>query len=164
MNITYKYSDYLTRALRGYHHNSLRFWLSNSLGLAVILLEIVAYAFTSNASLLWIALFVLVILGLSYVTAAFWQPAKLSTDPTYRKTFAISVGEDDIRLSSEDVNSEASWDLVKSVWETKAFYYIFLGKKQFWIVPRDRFDNAEEEERFRRIVGKHREIRSGLIR
>ncbi|MFC5404964.1 YcxB family protein [Cohnella soli] len=164
MNISYKYSDYLAKALRGYHYHSMRFWLSNGLGIAIVLLEIIAYLSTSNQSLLWIAFFVLVILGLSYVASVFWQPAKLSTDPTYHKTFTLTVSEDNIRLSSEDVNSETTWDRVQSVWETKAFYYIFLSKKQFWVVPRDRFANAEEQEHFRRIVGERQVIRSGLIR
>lgn len=164
VDITFKYNEYMIKALRGYQHHSLRFWISNAIGLAVVLLEIIAYFITSNTNLLWFGLAVFIILAFSYATAAYFQPKRFASDSRYSKDFTMSVSDDEIRLSSEDVNSEANWSFVKKVWETEQFYYLFLGKRQFWVVPRDRFSDSAHEEQFRQIVSRHQTIRKGLIR
>ncbi|RKP53097.1 YcxB family protein [Cohnella endophytica] len=164
VDITFKYSEYMIKALRGFHYNSLRFWLSNGIGLAVVLLEIVAYSITSNTTLLWIALAVLAILAFSYATALYLQPMRFANDPRYNKLFTLSIGDEDIRLSSEDVSSESNWSQITKVWATKQFYYLFLDKRQFWIVPRDRFADSAQEEQFKQIVSRHQTIRQGLMR
>ncbi|QMV43150.1 YcxB family protein [Cohnella cholangitidis] len=164
IDITYKYNEYMGKAIRGYHHNSLRFWISNVLGLAIVLLEIIMYSQTSNQKLLWIAFFVLLVLGFSYVTSCYLQPAKFMSDARYNKPFTLSVGDEQIRLHSEDLHSDAAWSTVTKVWATDKFYYLFLDKRQFWIIPRDRFADQAQEEQFKQIASRHRKINRGLIR
>jgi hypothetical protein len=152
------------KAIRGYHYNSLRFWISNGLGLAIVLLEIIMYSQTSNPKLLWIAFFVLLVLAFSYVTSCYLQPAKFSKDPRYNKLFTLSVGDEEIRLHSEDLSSDTTWAVVNKVWATDKFYYLFLDKRQFWIIPRDRFADAAQEEQFKQIAGRRHKINRGLIK
>ncbi|WP_239615965.1 YcxB family protein [Cohnella mopanensis] len=164
IDITFKYNEYMGKAIRGYHYNSLRFWISNGLGLAIVLLEIIMYTQTSNPKLLWIALVVLLVLAFSYFTSCYLQPTKFSKDPRYSKLFTLSVGDEDIRLHSEDLSSDTTWASVNKVWMTDKFYYLFLDKRQFWIVPRDRFADAAQEDQFKQIAGRRHKINRGLIK
>ncbi|RED65005.1 YcxB family protein [Cohnella lupini] len=164
VEVTFKYNEYMSRALRDYHHHSLRFWISNIVGLGIVLAEIIAYFMTSNTTLLWIGLFVFVLIAVSYVTSCYLQPARYNSDPRYNKMFTMAIGDEVIRLTSDDVNSEATWEFVKKAWATDKFYYLFLGKRQFWIVPRDSFANKAQEEHFKQITERHRKINQGLIR
>lgn len=164
VDITFKYSEYMGKAIRGYHHNSLRFWVSNGIGLAIVLLEIIMYSQNSNSKLLWIALFVILALGASYAASCYLQPSRFTSDPRYNKLFTLSVGDEKIQLKSEDLQSETDWSRVKKVWATDRFYYLFLDKREFWVLPRDRFADSAQEEQFKQIVGKHHAINKGLIK
>ncbi len=164
VEVAFKYNEYMSKALRDYHHHSLRFWISNIIGLAIVLAEIIAYFMTSNAALLWIGLFVFVLIAISYVTSCYVQPARYRSDPRYNKLFTLAIDDEVIKLTSDEVNSEATWEFVKKTWATDKFYYLFLGKRQFWIVPKDRFADKAQEEQFKQIVNRHRKIHQGLIR
>ncbi|TVY01165.1 YcxB family protein [Cohnella terricola] len=164
IDITYKYSEYMTKAIRGFHHNSLKFWISNGLGAAIALAELILYFNSSNAKLLWIALIVLLLLAVTYYLTCVVQPARFASDSRYNKPFTLSIGETDLRLKSEDLDSQAAWSDIRKVWETNRFYYLFLDNDQFWVAPKDQFADKAQEERFREIASRHRPIRQGLIR
>jgi hypothetical protein len=164
VSITFRFSDYMSKGIRGYHHHSLRFWISTGIGLVVLLFEFVVYLLTGTESLLWIGLLLLFVLALSYVGSCYLRPMRYVSDKRYSKLFTFSVSDEEVSLKSEDVNSEAKWEFIRKVWETDKFYYIFLDKRQFWIVPRDRFIDQSQEDLFRQIVRHHRKINTGLIR
>jgi hypothetical protein len=142
----------------------MRFWVSNGIGLAIVLLELILYIRSSNAYMLGIALFVLVLLGLSYLLSGYVQPRKFASDKRYAKPFTLTAGETDIRLKSEDLDKQTKWSDIRKVWETPRYYLLFLDETQFWIAPKEVFESREQEEQFRQIVGQHQTIRRGLIR
>ncbi|MCD9020875.1 YcxB family protein [Cohnella silvisoli] len=164
VELTFKLSDYMSKGIRDYHHHSLRFWISNGIGLAVFLFEIIFYWMTGTTSLLWIGLLLLFVLALSYVGSCYIRPMRFSSDKRYSKLFTLSIGDEEVSLNSEDANSQAKWEFIRKVWETDKFFYVFLDKRQFWIVPRDQFSDKGQEDLFRQIVGKHQKIQTGLIK
>jgi hypothetical protein len=164
VSITFKFSEYMGKAIRGYHHHSLRFWISNGIGIAVLLFEFAVYLMTGTESLMWIGLLLIFVLALSYVGSCYLRPMRYVSDKRYSKLFTLTVSDEEVSLKSEDANSEAKWEFIRKVWETNEFYYIFLDKRQFWIVPRDRFADQAQEELFRQIVSRHSKINTGLIR
>jgi len=162
--MTFKYSEHMTRALRDYQHHSFRFWISNAIGLAIVLAELILYFSTSNRNMLWIALLVLVFLGFAYLLTGYVQPKKAASDKRYDKPFTLSVGETELRLSSEDLDNTTSWKNIRATWETDRYYFLFLDQTQFWIAPKAAFASSEDERRFREIAGRHHAVRKGLIR
>jgi len=164
VDITFKYSEHMTKALRDYQLNSFRFWISNAIGLAIALVEFILYLNSSNERMLWIALIVLALLAVTYFMSTVAQPRKAASDPRYDKPFTLSIGELDLRLSSADLDSPSSWNDIRKVWETANFYYLFLDASQFWIAPKSAFESREQEQKFRELANKYHVIRKGLIR
>jgi len=164
IDIAYTYSDHMTKAVSEYHHRSRKFWLSNGIGLAIVLLEFILYFKTSDEKMLGIALFVLLLLGISYFLICYVQPRKFANDGRYAKPFTLSIGNEELRLRSEDFDNAASWSEIKKACETKSYYYLFLDRTHFWIVPKDAFGSHEQEERFKEIASRHLAISRGLLR
>lgn len=164
VDITYKYSEHMTKAIRDYHHHSLRFWVSNGIGLAIVLLEIVLYFTKSNLNMLWIALLVLVLLALLYFITCYVQPNKFASDARYAKPFTLSADECSLRLKSDDLDTTVPWNDIRKVCETDRYYFLFLDQTQFWIAPKEAFSGREQEDLFRELAGRYLTINRGLIR
>lgn len=164
IDLTYNYSSHMAKAVRDYHHHSLRFWLSNGIGLAIVLLEVVLYFTSSNLNMLWIALLVLVLLGALYVIMCYVQPNKFASDARYAKPFTLSADERTLRLKSDDLDNTVPWSDIRKICETSRYYFLFLDQTQFWIAPKETFSDREQEERFRELAGRYLTINRGLIR
>jgi len=154
----------MTKAIRDYHHHSLRFWVSNGIGLAIVLLEIVLYFTKSNLNMLWIALLVLVLLALLYFITCYVQPNKFASDARYAKPFTLSADERSLRLKSDDLDNTVPWNDIRKVCETDRYYFLFLDQTQFWIAPKEAFSGREQEDLFRELAGRYLTINRGLIR
>jgi len=164
VDITFKYSEHIRKALRDYQFNSLRFWISNAIGLAIAIVEFILYLNSSNERMLWIALIVLVLLAITYFMSIVVQPRKAASDVRYDKPFTLSAGDRDLRLTSADLDSPSAWNDIRKVWETADYYFLFLDSTQFWIAPKAAFESREQEQRFRELAEKYHVIRKGLIR
>lgn len=160
----FHYGHYLKKVSKVYYFQVLKNRMSLVIG-ALILMASVAVMLLAQ-SLLYGGLTALVVvaLGLELATYLVIKPNRRLKDPRINAEYHVAFDEEHLALESKGAQSKVAWDHFVKVWENGEFYLLFHNKKQFWFVPKEAFQNREQEQKFRQTVLKHHKITSGLIR
>ncbi|WP_336772052.1 YcxB family protein [Paenibacillus sp. MMO-58] len=121
-------------------------------------------AVTNSRLLAVIAAAVVVLALLNYVTQCIVHPRRIVKDRKLNGEFEYSFNSDNLELTVADGTSKANWSNFAKVWENVHYYFLFHNKRQYWIIPKESFRNAEQEQLFRQIVQSHHPIATGVIR
>ncbi|WP_336787309.1 YcxB family protein [Paenibacillus sp. MMO-177] len=92
------------------------------------------------------------------------HPRRIVKDRKLNGEFEYSFNSDNLELTVADGTSKVNWSYFAKVWENEHFYFLFHNKRQYWIVPKESFRDAKQEQLFRQIVQSHHPIATGVIR
>lgn len=125
---------------------------------------IILAAVTNSKILAVIAAAIIFVSILNYVTQVIVHPRRIMKVRNLNSRYEISFNSDDFELKAPEGASKVNWSFFAKVWENEHYYFLFHNKRQYWIVPKESFRSAEQEQLFRNIVQSHHKIATGVIR
>lgn len=162
--LTFKYQHYLSKALKTYYLQTLRYRLENIFHVLLLLVLLFVYLNSlSNVVLFW-GLVCLMTMILAKVRMFLIEPAKLKKDCRYHKDYTFIANDEEIKLQSDDLSTEIKWSMVSKVWEAKEYFFLFFDKRQYWAIPKELFSSKLEVNDFRRMILQHHQIDTGINR
>ncbi|MDL2273902.1 YcxB family protein [Oscillospiraceae bacterium OttesenSCG-928-G22] len=122
---------------------------------AILLFAIVYHFFIEQTSL------GAILLGLSFVV--FGMGAMLYLYVPYRtyrltpkllETHHLTINDSGIHFKTPTENATFKWNMYKELWESREFYFLVQGKKQFRMLPKRAFSDYQQKE-FAKLIEAH---------
>ncbi|MCM3629933.1 YcxB family protein [Paenibacillus glycanilyticus] len=162
--IQFNYGQHAGRAMKSLYFQTLRIRLTWVFEIVLFVACTVFSIALHSRPLALIAAMVIIVSVLNYVTQVIVHPRRIRKSRDLNGQFEISFDANDFELKMSEGASKVEWGFFSKVWENKQYYFLFHNKRQYWIVPKEAFRNAEQEQLFRSIVQSHHQIATGVIR
>ena len=157
VNLLFRYEevDY-ARALRAHYASRLRLRLD--IVVAAVLAVVGAYLWRSPG-LHWLgvgcvlvaALFVLMLV------VAFTVIPRIAfrREPKFRDDYALTFSPDGIHFRTVHIDSQLQWSMYSRALVDAHSYVLYYGSRQFTVIPKRVFKNADDQEAFEKMLAQH---------
>ena len=151
----YAESDYV-RALRAHYSSRLRVRLDIVSAVVVALLGVYSwrspeYHWLSLVCL--VASFVLVVI----LFAAFLVIPRLAfrSEAKFRDDYSLTFSRDGIHFRTAHIDSQLQWSMYSRALIDEHSYVLYYGSRQFTVIPKRVFQNAEQRQLFEQLLTQH---------
>jgi YcxB-like protein len=157
INLSFRYleSDYV-RALRAHYASRLR--LRVDAVVTLVLLGGGIYLWTLP-SLRWLGLacVVLAVLFAAILIAAFTVIPVLvfRREPKFRDEHSLTFSPEGIHFRTVHIDSQLQWSLYSRALVDAHSYVLYYGSRQFTVIPKRVFQNAEQQQAFEQLLRQH---------
>ena len=154
IDLTFRYLeiDYV-RALRAHYATRLRLRLD--LACILVLFGMGIYLWRSP-DLHWLAVtFVITSVGfaLLIVTAFTIVPRRIfRSEPRFRDEYSLTFSEEGIHFRTAHIDSRLQWSIYSSALIDAHSYVLCWGSRQFTVIPKRVFKNAEQQQAFEQLL------------
>lgn len=162
--IQFNYGQHVGKAMKSLYFQTLKIRLTWVFEIVFVLICIILAIVMNSRVLAIIAAATILVSVLNYVTQVIVHPRRISKARNLNSSYEISFDSDDFELKAPEGASKVNWSFFAKVWENDHYYFLFHNKRQYWIVPKEAFRHAEQEQLFRSIVQSHHKIATGIIR
>jgi YcxB-like protein len=154
IEVTFRYApgEYL-RAFRKYQFSHIRF--GPDLTASAILFGVGAWLASGASSYVWLGvIFVMMslVFPVFYLTAFVMTARAIATNPRFRQEFRMSFSEQDMRFSTDSIESRVDWRFYRSALRRSGFYYLVYGRSQFTLLPERVLVEAGEKQAFEALL------------
>ena len=161
MNSTVKLSfryleiDYV-RALRAHYASRLRLRLD--IVVAIVLAGAGAYLWRSP-DLHWLGVGCVLVAAFFtlMLVAAFTVVPRIAfrREPKFRDDYALTFSPDGIHFRTAHIDSQLQWSMYSRALVDAHSYVLYYGSRQFTVVPKRVFQNAEDQQAFEQMLAQH---------
>ena len=157
VNISFRYleSDY-ARALRAHYASRLRLRLD--IVVAIVLASIGTYLWRSPG-LHWLGVGCVLVGALFalMLVAAFTVIPRIAfrREPKFRDDYALTFSPDGIHFRTAHIDSQLQWSMYSRALVDSHSYVLYYGSRQFTVIPKRVFQNAEDLQAFEQLLTQH---------
>jgi hypothetical protein len=157
INLSFRYaeSDYV-RALRAHYASHLRLRLD--ILVTIVLLGAGAYLWRSpDLHWLGVACVALALVFAMILVAAFTVIPALAfrREPKFRDDYSLGFSPEGIHFRTAHVDSQLQWGMYSRALVDAHSYVLYYGSRQFTVIPKRVFQNAEQREAFEQLLTGH---------
>ena len=158
IHLSFRYAerDYV-RALRGHYaaHYASHFRLLLDIGAVMVLLCAGVYLLR-QPSLNWLGI-VCLVSAAGFVFGLIGQVTVLPVfafrrEPKFHDEFSLTFSPEGIHFRTVHVESQLQWNMYSRAVIDAHSYLLYYGPRQFTIIPKRAFQNAEQQETFERLL------------
>jgi len=159
----YAESDYV-RALRAHYSSRLRVRLDIVAAIVTALLGI--YSLRSP-DYHWLGIFCLVasfvLVLMLFAAFVVIPPLAFRSEAKFRDDYSLTFSQDGIHFRTAHIDSHLQWSMYSRALIDQYSYVLYYGSRQFTVIPKRVFQNAEQQQIFELLLTQHvsKIIRSG---
>lgn len=151
----YAESDYV-RALRAHYSSRLRVRLDIVAAIAVALLGVYSwrspdYHWLSIVCLVSSVVLVLVLFAAFVVI----PPLAFRSEAKFRDEYSLTFSPGGIHFRTVHIDSQLQWNMYSKALIDEHSYVLYYGSRQFTVIPKRVFQNAEQQQIFERLLTQH---------
>jgi len=151
----YAESDYV-RAFRAHYSSRLRVRLDIVAAIVVALLGVYSWRSPDYhwlSVVCFVASFVLVFMLL----AAFVVIPRFAfrSEPKFRDEYSLTFSQDGIHFRTAHIDSQLQWSMYSRALIDDHSYVLYYGSRQFTVIPKRVFQNAEQQQLFEQLLTHH---------
>jgi hypothetical protein len=157
VSLLFRYAelDYV-RALRAHYSSRLRVRFDIVAAIVVALLGVYSwrspdYHWLSVVCLLSSVVLVLILFAAFVVI----PPLAFRSEPKFRDDYSLTFSQDGIHFSTAHIDSQLQWSMYSRALIDEHSYVLYYGSRQFSVIPKRVFQNAEQQQIFERLLTQH---------
>jgi hypothetical protein len=157
VNLSFRYaeSDYV-RALRAHYSSRLRFRLDIVAAIVVALLGVYSWRSPDYHWLGVICVVASVVLVLIHVAAfVVIPPLAFRSEAKFRDDYSLSFSQGGIHFRTAHIESQLQWNMYSRALIDEHSYMLYYGSRQFTVIPKRVFQNAEQQQMFEQLLTQH---------
>jgi len=151
----YAESDYV-RALRAHYSSRLRVRLDIVAAIVAALLG--AYSWRSP-DYHWLSVICVTasVVFLLILFAAFVviPPLAFRSEAKFRDDYSLTFSPDGIHFRTAHIDSQLQWNMYSRALIDEHSYVLYYGSRQFTVIPKRVFQNAEQQQVFEKLLTQH---------
>ena len=155
LSFRYAESDYV-RALRAHYSSRLR--VRRDL-IAAIVLALLGFYSWRSPDYHWFGAFCLVasLVLVLMLFAAFVviPPLAFRSEAKFRDDYSLTLSQDGIHFRTANIDSHLQWSLYSRALIDKHSYVLYYGSRQFTVIPKRVFQDAEQQKIFEQLLTQH---------
>ena len=157
VNLSFRYaeSDYV-RALRAHYSSRLRVRLDIIAATVVGLLGIYSWR---SPDYHWLGVICVVasVVLLLMLFAAFVMipPLAFRSEAKFRDDYSLTFSQDGIHFRTAHIDSQLQWSMYSRALIDGHSYVLYYDTRQFTVIPKRVFQNAEQQQIFERLLTQH---------
>jgi hypothetical protein len=157
INLSFRYaeSDYV-RALRGHYSSRLRVRFDIIAAIVAALLG--AYSWRSPdyhwLGVICVAASVALVLIL-FAAFVVIPPFAFRSEPKFRDDYSLTFSQDGIHFRTAHIDSQLQWSMYSRALIDEHSYVLYYGSRQFSVIPKRVFQNAEQQQLFEQLLTQH---------
>lgn len=151
----YSESDYV-RALRAHYSSRLRVQLDIVAAIAAALLGVYSWRSPDYHWLGVVCLVASVVLVLMLFAAfVVIPPLAFRSETKFRDNYSLTFSQDGIHFRTAHIDSQLQWSIYSRALIDERSYVLYYGSRQFTVIPKRVFQNAEQQQLFERLLTQH---------
>lgn len=151
----YAESDYV-RAFRAHYASRLRVRLDIVAAIVVGLLGVYSWRSPGYHWLSVVCLVASFALGFMLFAAfVLIPPFAFRNEPKFRDDYSLTFSQDGIHFRTAHIDSQLQWSLYSRALIDKHSYVLYHGSRQFTVIPKRVFQNAEQQQLFEQLLTQH---------
>jgi len=157
VNLSFRYvaSDY-ARALRAHYSSRLRVRLDIIAAIVVGLLGVYSWRSPDYHWLGVICVAASVVFGLMLFAAfVVIPPLAFHSEAKFRDDYSLTFSPDGIHFRTAHIDSHLQWSMYSRALIDGHSYVLYYGSRQFTVIPKRVFQNAEQQQIFERLLTQH---------
>ncbi len=157
VNLSFRYakSDYV-RALRAHYASRLRVRLDIVAAIVVGLLGVYSWRSPDYHWLGVVSVGASVVLVLMLFAAfVVIPPLAFLSEAKFRDDYSLTFSQDGIHFRTAHIDSQLQWSMYSRALIDGHSYVLYYGSRQFTVIPRRVFQNAEQQQIFERLLTQH---------
>ena len=151
----YAESDYV-RALRAHYSSRLRVRLDIVAAVVVALLGVYSWRSPDYHWLSVICVVASVVLVLMLFAAfVVIPPLAFRSEAKFRDDYSLTFSQDGIHFRTAHIDSQLQWSMYSRALIDEHSYVLYYGSRQFTVIPKRVFQNAEQQQIFEQLLTQH---------
>jgi hypothetical protein len=151
----YAESDYV-RALRAHYSSRLRVRLDIVAAVVVAMLGVYSwrspdYHWLSVVCLVASFALVFILFGAFFVI----PPFAFRSEPKFRDDYSLTFSPEGIHFRTAHIDSKLQWSMYSRALIDEHSYVLYYGSRQFTVIPKRVFQNAEQQQLFEELLTQH---------
>ena len=157
INLSFRYaeSDYV-RALRAHYSSRLRVRLDIIAAIVVAVLG--AYSWRSPdyhwLSVICVVASVVLVL-IPFAAFVVIPPLAFRSEEKFRDDYSLTFSQSGIHFITAHIDSQLQWSMYSRALIDKHSYVLYYGSRQFTVIPKRVFQNAEQQQIFEQLLTQH---------
>jgi hypothetical protein len=151
----YAESDYV-RALRAHYSSRLRVRLDIVAAVVVAMLGVYSWR---SPDYHWLSVVCLVAsFALVFILfGAFFgiPPFAFRSEPKFRDDYSLTFSPEGIHFRTAHIDSKLQWSMYSRALIDEHSYVLYYGSRQFTVIPKRVFQNAEQQQLFEELLTQH---------
>lgn len=89
--------------------------------------------------------------------AAFFviPPFAFRSEPKFRDDYSLTFSQDGIHFRTAHIDSQLQWNMYSRALIDEHSYVLYYGSRQFTVIPKRVFQNAEQQQSFEQLLTQH---------
>lgn len=157
VNLVFRYaeSDYV-RALRAHFSSHLRVRLDTVAAIAVALLGVYSWRSPDYHWLSVVCLVASCVLAFMLLAAfVVIPPLAFRSESKFRDDYSITFSQGGIHFRTAHIDSQLQWSVYSKALIDEHSYVLYYGSRQFTVIPKRVFQNAEQLQLFEQLLIQH---------
>jgi len=157
INLSFRYaeSDYV-RALRAHYSSRLR--VRFDIIAAIVVAVLGAYSWRSPdyhwLSVICVAASMALVLIL-FAAFVVIPPLAFRSEAKFRDDYSLTFSQSGIHFSTAHIDSQLQWSMYSRALIDEHSYVLYYGSRQFTVIPKRVFQNAEQQQIFEQLLTQH---------
>jgi YcxB-like protein len=151
----YTESDYV-RALRAHYSSRLRLRIDI---VAAIVVALLGVHFWRSPDYHWLSVICLVVsfvlIFMLFAAFVVVPPFAFRSEPKFRDEYSLTFSQDGIHFRTANIDSQLQWSLYSRALIDEHSYVLYYGSRQFTVIPKRVFQNAEQQQLFEQLLTQH---------